>query len=495
MALTPVLKTARHSQTGFWAALFCVALLGSCSSFDTLGPKESNPAANDLSQGSEGQPRLSAEQKRLVSLFGGEYRSPQTEKYLNDILLKLVAVSDAPSTFYHVIILNSAAVNAFALPSGDLFITRGLLALANDSSEVAAVMAHEIAHVTARHAAQRAELEKKSAVISQAAAVIQSRERGDTLQATSRLTLASFSRQQELEADQIGVRMTANAGFDPFGASRFLVSLARSSELKAALSGQKTDNQEQPNLTSTHPSTPERISRAIVAARQIGAPGLGADGRSDYLAAINGMTFGDDTAEGIIRRQTFVHPRLGFGFRAPDGFVLENSSKAILGLAGGGAQAMRLDSVKIPVGQTLEQYLASGWIEGLQQSSIESITVNGLKAATASAKGGSWHFRLAAIRLNNDVYRLIFAVKILDSVTDEVFRRSIASFHALTSEEAGAAHPLRLVVVSAGPDATIDTLAARMVVPDRTIETFQLLNGLEAGQPIKVDGKYKIVEE
>ena len=97
-----------------------------------------------------------SERKRLIALFGGEYRWPKAENYLNEVLVRLAKASETPTQPYHVTILNSAVVNAFALPSGDLFVTRGLLALANDSSEVAAVMAHEIAHVTARHASLRA---------------------------------------------------------------------------------------------------------------------------------------------------------------------------------------------------------------------------------------------------------------------------------------------------------------------------------------------------
>jgi len=106
----------------------------------------------------------SAERKRLIDAFGGEYSAPATERYLNETLARLAPASQTPSEPYRVTILDSPVVNAFALPSGDIFVTRGLLALANDGSEVAAVMAHEIAHVTAHHAAQRAELEKTAAL-------------------------------------------------------------------------------------------------------------------------------------------------------------------------------------------------------------------------------------------------------------------------------------------------------------------------------------------
>ena len=149
------------------------------------------------------------EHKQLVAYFGGEYRAAATERYLDEVLAKLAAASDTPAQVYRVTILNSPIVNAFALPSGNIYVTRGLLALANDTSEVAAVMAHEIAHVTERHAARRAELEKRSAVISQAADVIDNRDQSRTFKSYAQLTLASFSRQQEIDADEIGVHVIA----------------------------------------------------------------------------------------------------------------------------------------------------------------------------------------------------------------------------------------------------------------------------------------------
>src|SRR5918994_7698344 len=149
-------------------------------------------------------------------------------RLLGDITGKLVAATDRPDESYRVTILNSPVVNAFALPSGRLYVTRGLLALANDSAEAAAVLAHEIAHVTVRHASARSELEARSALVSRVVAdVLDDPVAGAMVKDQSRFTMASFSRGQELEADQIGVRSLAKAGYDPYGASRFLAALGR----------------------------------------------------------------------------------------------------------------------------------------------------------------------------------------------------------------------------------------------------------------------------
>ena len=122
--------------------------------------------------------------------------------------------------------LNSPIVNAFSLPSGDIFVTRGLLALADDTSEIAAVMAHEIGHITARHAAQRAEFEKTAALFSHVnSQLLAQREAQDEVEARSKLAIARFSREQEFAADQIGIKTIARAGYDPYGAARFLTAL------------------------------------------------------------------------------------------------------------------------------------------------------------------------------------------------------------------------------------------------------------------------------
>ncbi len=435
------------------------------------------------------------EHQRLVALFGGEYRAPKAESLLNGVLARLAPVSETPGEPYKVTILNSPVVNAFALPTGNIYVTRGLLALANDTSEVAAVMAHEIAHVSLRHAAARAELERRSQLVGRVVSeVLEKPQEGKVVEARARLTLASFSRQQELDADKIGVRNIAAAGFDPYGATRFLNALGRSSSLRASALGQ-TGSSDKPDILASHPSTPDRVAAALAAARQIGAPGFGEAGRAAYLSAIDGLAYGDDPGEGVVRGRRFVHPRLGFTFTAPDGFVLENGSKALLGIAGGGAEALRLDSVRVPASTPLETYLGSGWIEGLKAGSIETSTINGLPAAIAVAQGREWTFRLAAIRFGTEVYRIIFATRSLTAEADGRFRAAIQTFRRLPQEEANAVKPLRLALVAAEGGASAESLSRRMAGTERPLDLFLLLNGIDRGAALAPGERYKIVVE
>lgn len=439
--------------------------------------------------------RSNVQHKELVAQFGGEYVAPSAERYLDAILAKLAAASETPGQQpYKVTILNTPVVNAFALPSGNLYVTRGLLALANDASEAAAVMAHEIAHVTMRHSALRAEREREAAVISQAAAVIQNRQKGEEVRSSQRLSVASFSRQQELDADAQGVRVISRAGYDPYGASRFLTALGKSTELRAALYGKKKTSLDF-DIMSTHPSTPDRVARAIGAARQIGAPGIGQRDRNAYLAAVSGVAFGDDPMEGYVRDRKFTHPRLRFTFSAPEGFLLENSNEAVFGVRQNDNEALRLDSVNNPKFESLEAYVGSGWVDGLLQSSVRKIDVNGLPAVTAIARAGEWNFRLAVIQSGDFLYRLIFATHALTDDAERRFMDSILSFRRLSPDEAREARPLKLAVVTAAPGDTTETLAGRMTVPNRPLEYLRLLNGLDDSDPVVPGEHYKVVTE
>jgi predicted Zn-dependent protease len=495
--LRPAAAPNRRNGAVATVAAAATLALSACATMEPQGGQPFQAPAPHVSapRPQSAESKASAEHRRMIALFDGEYRHPAAERYLNEILVKLAHVGDGAGEPYRVTILNSPIVNAFALPPGNLYVTRGLLALANDAAEVAAVMAHEIAHISAKHAMRREEEEKRAAVISQAASVIQNKQKSKEVEASTRRTIASFSRQQELEADQVGIKVIARAGFDPYGAARFLSSLGRSAALRTSLIGQNA-GANRPDILATHPSTPDRVAQAVFAARQIGAPGLGATDKAAYLAAIEGMTFGDDPAEGAIRGRRFLHGRLGFAFLAPDGFVLENSSQAVLGVTSAGSEALRLDSVKVAPSTSLEAYLASGWIDGLMERSIEAAEVNDAPAAIATARAGEWNFRLAVIRFEqNEVYRLIFATRALTDESEKRFRAALNSFHRATKEEIAAMRPLRIGIVVAKEGDDADALAARMAVPDRQLDYFLLINGLEKPGALQSGEQYKIVAE
>ena len=400
---------------------------------------------------------------------------------MGEIVDRLMAAGDPAPRQVQVTILNSPAINAFALPTGDVYVTRGLIALATDESELAAVISHEIAHVTADHARARARQAEAAALARRVSEVVIDPDIAQDTRKTADLSLATFSQQQELEADRLGVERLAKAGFDPFAAARFLQAMASF----AALPSLSTATETKPGFLSSHPSTPARVSNAKRVARQFGAPGLGQRARSRYLRALNGMLYGDDPSEGYVRGREFAHIELGIAFTVPEGYVLKNTSQAVLA-TDGEHTAIRFDAVGLPDGTELAPYLRSGWVKGLVEDSVRMERVDGLEAATASALVEGWSFRIGVIRDRNRVFRFIFASSRPASAYESAFRLLSPSQRAMM-------RPLRVRIVGVRPNETEATLAERMtgVEPSMKVPLFRVLNGLEdrtleAGELVKL---------
>ncbi|MGY2049255.1 M48 family metalloprotease [Methylobacterium sp. JK268] len=480
-------------RAGRWAAALVVLAVGACAGDQTgtltpvavTVPPEAPRATGGRERGGS-----DADHAKLVASFGGEYRAPAALRLVSDVTDRLVRATERPDETYAVTLLDSPVVNAFALPTGRLYVTRGLLALANDSSELAAVLAHEIAHVTLRHANARTEMALRSELVSKVVAdVLKDPATGALLQDQSRFVLAKFSRSQEFEADQTGVRTLARAGYDPFGAARFLTSLNRATALRAG-SGIPSE----PDLLATHPSTPERITQVTQAARRIGAPGLGSEDRALYLAAIDGIAYGDNPGDGLVRGRRFIHPRLGVTFEAPDGFALENTARAVLGTTPEGGRRLLFDAVETNAGQGLEEVLRATWTDAIEAGSVETRMINGFPAVTAASKGKDWFFRLAAVRVGTNTFRMIMAAKGA-SDPQAPFERWLASLAAVSPEDARRLHPARIQIVSAGQGDTAEGLSHRMATGDRALDQFLVLNGLERGAALRPGQPYKLAVE
>ncbi len=506
-------QTARGWQTGrairrvltLSLVLAPALVLSACASLDgDRGGAQVQQAVLRVGDGDMMTPAQRREHERLVASYGGAYDDQELKALIQQVVERLVAASERPDLKYRVTVLNSPAINAFALPDGSLYVTRGLLSLANDTSELSSVLSHEMAHVIARHASIREDQVKQAVLVSRVISdVVNDPDLGALAMQKSRMSLASFSRGQELEADAIGVGIAARAGFDPYGASRFLTDMGRQSALKSTnSSGLAGGNSTSPDMDflSSHPATPERISIAIANARQYAAaPGAstasGERDRTAYLSALDGMVYGDDPKEGFVRGRKFFHPKLGFTFVAPEGFTLENTSQAVLGATPAGSEALRLDAVRVNGDQSLGQYLASGWIDGVEVNSVETLSVNGFSAATAVARGEQWSFRMFAIRFGSDVYRLIFAARNLTPELDKQFRAAAETFRRVANDEAENVKPLRIRMVSVGIGDTVEKMAGRMQTPDRPLDRFLILNGLDRDSKLKYGEKVKIVTE
>jgi predicted Zn-dependent protease len=462
------------------SVLLCAALMlagcGDISRFQTASP--GTPAAKPARTVAQ-TPAAEREHERILSSYGGAYDDPRLEALITKTVDRLVAASDRPDLAYRVTILNSGAVNAFALPTGQLYVTRGLIALASDTSELSSVLSHEMAHVLAKHASIREDQARQAAIVTRVVTDMGNDPDLTALAlAKSKLTMASFSRAQEFEADGIGVGISARAHFDPYGAARFLTAMERNAAMKA---GKASLDPRSQDFLSSHPATPDRVDNARANARQYTSPQGVEQDRETYLSAIDNIVYGEDPSEGFVRGRRFLHPKLGFTFQAPEAFTLDNTAQAVI------------DVVRVPAEQTLAEYLNSGWMENVDKATTEDITVNGFPAATAIAHGDQWQFRVYALRFGSDVYRFIFAAKQKTTESERNARETVASFRRLTLEEIQAARPLRIKIITVQPGDTVESLSHRMAGVDRPAERFRVLNGLEAHAQVRVRDRVKVV--
>jgi predicted Zn-dependent protease len=251
--------------------------------------------------------------------------------------------------------------------------------------------------------------------------------------------------------------------------------------------------QEGYDMLATHPATPQRIEATRAAARRIGAPGIGGEDREEYLAALEGVAFGDNSNDGMVRGRDYVHGRLRIGFTAPMGFKLDNTSRAVLGTSSDGARRLLFDTVEPSPGQDLADVLLATWTDAITTDSVVTLSVNGLPTATAASRGREWNFRIAALRHEDRVYRLIFAFRPSDAGAERLFQETLSSIRRVTADEIARMQPPRVRVVRATASDDIAGMSRRMTGANRSVEAFRVLNGLDLGDRLQPGRSYKIV--
>ncbi len=425
------------------------------------------------------------EHPRIIAAYGGVYEDRQAEIMVARIVGRLLAAANQPNAQFQVTILDTSEVNAFALPGGFVYVTRGLLALASDTSQLAAVLAHEIAHVTLRHARARTDRSRTNEIVDRVITSVFGGSGGNS--ARTQEAMAAFSQNQELEADREGIEIAGKAGYDPQAAARFLTVMSRFAAFSAGTSAGDD------GFLSSHPSTPARIQKALDTARTMfGQNGMGETDRDGYLAAISGMAFGESPAQGSIVGRRFVHPASKFTFTVPQGYTLQNSQSAVVGVAGDG-EAVRFDSADVQPEVALTDYLKSGWIAGLKAETVKSETFNGVEMATGLAQTDQWFFRVSVMRLDGQVYRFIFAAKADSQRFAEGATETLRSFRRTTAADLGGIRKLSVQIVTARAGDTADALARRMSGLTRGSELFYIINDLFPGDPLVAGQKYKLV--
>lgn len=443
---------------------------------------------------------IGAEQHpKILAQYGGEYIKQGLNDYVLDIGLRLAAVSKKRNLPWRFTILNSPAVNAFALPGGYSYVTRGLLALANNEAELAGVMAHEIGHVNADHSAGRQSRSTGIGIFGAIASVLtDSKVIGDLTNLLGGAYVASYSRDQEYESDKLAVRYLTHAGYPPRAMADFLRRMEAHTKFVEKQAGQTGGGGGSMDFFASHPQTRDRIAKAEELARKASSAEGRSYGQETYLANIKGMIYGDDPEQGVIRGQEFLHPALRFKFSAPDDFQLINTSTAVYAVNKQlGQMTFDLDMDGLQ-GMKPYQYLRDRWLKKIDLKSLYKTDVNGSPAAIGRATiiNKNKKTYLTAVVIDFGAGRIVrFAfVSLKDRQhVRERFQASFRSFQPMGYYEAQELRPYLLRIKTARKKDTLNKWIRRMQGIDAAEDQFALLNALQPGQIPITGSRVKIL--
>jgi len=435
------------------------------------------------------------EHPKLVQQYGGEYRDQKVNALVQTIGRRLAQAAGADVRWTFTV-LDSDVVNAFALPGGYVNLTRGLLALAKDEAEVAGVMAHEMGHVLERHSTSRVNRSTIAGLLAMGVgAVLGSPEIAQVLGLGSNLYIASYSRGQETEADEVGVKLLQAAGYDPMAMATFLETMNRYAQYEAAKSGKKKS--EGFDFFASHPQTENRVAHAAELARKL--PPGGTRPVEPYMNAVNGMIWGDSPENGFVRGNSFVHPKLGIGFTVPQGFSLLNGAAQVAAKGPGGA-IMLFDGGRAPGVRDPADFLARA-LQGSRTQGVQRMDINGLPAATAVTQAeteqGQVDARLVAVSVGGDtLYKFTFLAP-PGSLRryDPAFEQTAMSFHRLSQREAQSYRPERIRTLPVRPGDSVEGFVARMAGEPNAEDLFRILNDLPPGTPVQARQVVKVIAE
>ncbi len=473
-------------------SFFALLFMAGCTQNPVTGQKEFTGLMSPQQEQSIG----ASQHQEIIKEYGGVYNNTAIQSYVNEIGQKMARQSERKDVTYRFTVLDSPIVNAFALPGGYVYITRGILSIANNEAELAAVIGHEIGHVAARHQASR----YSQGVLTQLGATVLSAAIGvpaasQAIGLGSNLYMSSYSRGQESQSDQLGVRYLSRAGYDPMAMSNFLRGMNIDQTIEARLAGKQ---EMRASYLSSHPDTGERVGGARAEAEKFQLQGEPVTGETRYLSMIRNLPFGDSSSQGFEKGGTFYHTDLGFAFDVSPSFNIDNKPQRIA-VEGRDGSVMVIDMKKGEGANRPEDYISQVWLKGEGRGQIETMDVNGLNAAT-TAVGATINNQPVEVRLvaipwdNNDFVRMqILIPRGASTEAVDDLKRITYSFRRLNERDRNAIRPYRIELVKAGAGDNIQSLASGMAVPQNKVERFAALNALNPNTPIIAGKMYKVV--
>ena len=474
---------------GRWWLVVVALVLGSCATNPATGRRE-------ISLMSESQEiAIGKEQDALIRKEMGVYNDPELQQYVQTIGLGMAKISERPNLPWSFAVVDQPAINAFALPGGYIYITRGILPFLDNEAELAGVLGHEIGHVTARHSAQQYTRAVGGTVGLAALGIFVpgARPFGDIAGQGLAVLFLKYGRDDELQADGLGARYAVRQNWDPADVPGMLSTLGRLAEADGSSKGV-------PNFLSTHPEPLARVKEIApqVEMLRAGRTDLMRD-REALLRRVDGVIFGDNPEQGIVRGAAFLHPPLRFRVDFPNGWDIQNSPEQVVAKAPNADVYMLLQAVQQPQGANIQEIaLNSMRGAGFQAVSGERVTINGINAFVGVYQGmleglGQVQMRAAHIPHGNSVYMLggLTAPNLFQQ-SDAAFNASIRSFRALTAAEAENIRPNRVDIYVVRQGDTWASIAERSGGTIRPA-TLAVMNGAEPSSAPQVGSRIKIV--
>lgn len=409
----------------------------------------------------ETEREVGREEAKKVEATMGIAEHARARAYVRAIGRRLAVHSPRQDVEYTFDVVDTPEPNAFALPGGPVYVSRGLLVLANSEDELAGVIGHEIGHIAARHVVQRVSVTAPLAVvvgIPSAIVGLVSKPLGKAVAAPGALALASHSRSQENDADRIGIDLAAAAGYDPSALARILETMERDEKL------QSPDQRRRSHFFDSHPATEDRVEKAAKHAAEVvrGTPDRVARDRAATLAQLTGLQIGENPAYGVFLDDRFAHPALGFSLDFPSGWKTLNQPAYVVGVAPeSGERAFAMLETAAEGDDPREGARADG-LDPKLIPELELIHVNGLPATRLVSVQRQATFHLTWIALDDTVYRVACVAETAQWPRyQRACESTAASFRRLSEGDRAQIREERLRVVAAQPGEPLSGVLGR----------------------------------
>ena len=428
-----------------------------------------------------------------------EYKDPELQEYVSNLVEDLSAKSHRDQLIFHATVLDSPQVNAFALPGGYVYITRGIMAYMNSEAELAGVLGHEIGHVTARHGVRQQSTSQIAGILTTAVAIATgSREIGQAANIAGTALVRGYGREHELEADRLGAEYLAKVGYDPEEMIKVVGILKSQEDFDKQLAKEEGREPRAYHGTfSTHPSNDLRLQEVVRAANKFRSKkSRPSDGK--FLALTDGMTLGTSEKDGVLRGNKFYHKDLGITLTFPEGWKVDNLPDRLIAANKTKDAIMQISLRDLNKRQTPKEFIKTEFGNDLR--SEQEVVTESYKGYTAITKTktpfGNQDTRIAAIFKDKQVYQFLAAAKdaTLLKKHDKEFLATVNSLRALKKSELSLAESRKIKLITAKKGDSFAKLAKNSPLSSHPEEQLRLLNGMYPdGEP--TPGQYiKIVE-